>query len=254
LRAPFALKYDSERFDAEGTLMLPNSNSHDRNVYILGAGFSKDAGAPLVHDFLDRAREFYDDPDSALDPEEREQFERVFSFKREVAKAREKFRIDLDNIEQLFGLVEMSQRLESASPKTRDATVYPIAKTLQLALEDASKRPPVGFTLSRGYETQDSFTPFVRRQSTSADVYETDIYTHFALRLAGKYDDQRKLASRSDTVITINYDLIVDDALNRVGARPGYELGDAVFEEPNQGQPVIPVLKLHGSTNWAVCK
>lgn len=85
--------------------------TQDHNVYILGAGFSKDAGAPLIHDFLDRAREFFDDPDSALDPHERAQFEAVFKFKREVAKAREKFRIDLDDIEQLFGLVEMSQRL-----------------------------------------------------------------------------------------------------------------------------------------------
>jgi hypothetical protein len=74
----------------------------DHNVFILGAGFSKDAGAPLIHDFLDRAREFFDDPDSDLDSLEREQFDRVFKFKREVAKAREKFQIDLDNIEQLL--------------------------------------------------------------------------------------------------------------------------------------------------------
>jgi hypothetical protein len=44
----------------------------DHNVYILGAGFSRDAGAPLIHDFLDRAREFFDNPDSALDSQERQ--------------------------------------------------------------------------------------------------------------------------------------------------------------------------------------
>src|SRR5580704_5619993 len=129
---------------------MPES-TQDHNVYILGAGFSRDAGAPLIHDFLARARELFDDPDSDLDSQERGQFEQVFKFKREVAKAREKFRIDLDNIEQLFGLVEMSQRLGSEVPATRDATVYLIAKTLQLALANHSRRPRVDMGLVPGH-------------------------------------------------------------------------------------------------------
>jgi hypothetical protein len=229
-------------------------NNQDHNVYILGAGFSKDAGAPLVHNFLDMAREFFDDPDSALDPQERAHFEQVFKFKREIAKAREKFRIDLDNIEQLFGLVEMSQRLGSEPPATRDATVYLIAKTLQLALASTSRTPRVKMGLVRGYEGQASFIRYVSRDASGGDAFETDIYTHFALLLSGKYDDQRKLASRSNTVITFNYDLVLDDALGRVGATPGYELTDAVFEEVNEGGSPVPLLKLHGSTNWAICE
>jgi hypothetical protein len=217
-------------------------DTQDHNVYILGAGFSKDAGAPLIHDFLDKAREFYADPDSALDLQEREQFEQVFKFKREVAKAREKFRIDLDNIEQLFGLVEMSQRLGSASSGTRDATVYLIAKTLQLALANTSQRPPVRIGIASGYATQASFLKYVRRGPSGGDVFDTDVYTHFALLLAGRYDDQKKLTSRSNTVITFNYDLVVDDALARVDTRPGYELADAVFDEANQNGTVVPLL------------
>ncbi len=200
----------------------------DHNVYILGAGFSRDAGAPLIHDFLDRAREFFDDPDSALDPQERQQFEQVFKFKREVAKAREKFRIDLDNIEQLFGLVEMSQRLGSVGSDTRDAMVYLIAKTLQLTLANTSRRSEVKMNLALGYASQASFVNYVRRSSSGVDSIDTDIYTHFALYLSGKYDDQRNLSSRSSTVITFNYDLILDDALAGVEANPGYELGGAV--------------------------
>jgi len=228
--------------------------TRDHNVYILGAGFSRDAGAPLIHDFLDRAREFFDNPDSALDTSERTQFEQVFRFKREVAKAREKFRIDLDNIEQLFGLVEMSQRLGSESPSTRDATVYLIAKTLQLALANPSGRPRARLSLAPGFAAQAAFVNYVGRAQGGADIFDTDIYTHFALLLAGRYDDQRKLASRSNTVITFNYDLVLDDALARVDARPGYELAGAVFDEPNASDTVVPLLKLHGSTNWAICE
>jgi len=227
----------------------------DHNVFILGAGFSRDAGAPLIHDFLDRSREFFDDPDSALDEHERHQFGEVFRFKREVAKAREKFRIDLDDIEQLFGLVEMSHRLGTVESATRDATVYLIAKTLQLALHGTSGRADVRFTLKPGYGGQaDSFLKYVRRSASGGDSFETDIYTHFALYLCGKYDDQRKAGVRSNTAITFNYDLVLDDALRRVEANPGYELQDARYEEMKVGYPVVPLLKLHGSTNWAICK
>ena len=31
----------------------------DRNVYILGAGASSDAGVPLMADFMQKAREFF---------------------------------------------------------------------------------------------------------------------------------------------------------------------------------------------------
>src|ERR1700690_671546 len=230
------------------------SEIQDHNVFILGAGFSKDAGAPLIHDFLDRAREFYDDPDSSLDPVERKQFDLVFKFKREVAKAREKFQIDLDNIEQLFGLVEMSQRLDSAPPETRDATVYLIAKTLELALRN-KQRPEVRTSLVPGYAAHAaSFTNYVGKDPSGGDVFLTDIYTHFALVLSGKYDDPRRTASRSNTVITFNYDLLVDDALIRVGAKPGYEPADATFDQPNQSKTIVPLLKLHGLTNWAICE
>src|SRR5260370_21489540 len=105
----------------------------DRNVYILGAGFSADAGAPLIQGFLDCSRRLVDQPFSDLDPVERAHFKSVFKFRSEMAQSREKVRMDLDDIEQLFGLVEISQRLEARPPETRDSTVYLIAKTLQLA-------------------------------------------------------------------------------------------------------------------------
>lgn len=80
----------------------------DRNVYILGAGFSAAAGVPIVHDFIERSRIYFDDPSSGLDDAEREHFKRFLDFKRKMSQAREKVRIDLDDIEQLFGLEVIS--------------------------------------------------------------------------------------------------------------------------------------------------
>jgi len=50
-----------------------------------------------------------------------------------MALAREKFRIDLDNIEKLFGLVEMSERLDRGTEQVRSDIVYLIAKTIELS-------------------------------------------------------------------------------------------------------------------------
>jgi hypothetical protein len=229
-------------------------DASDRNVYILGAGFSAEANAPLIYDFLARAREFLDNPESGLDRRESEQFAEVFKFRSDAARVREKFRIDLDNIEELFGLVEMSHRLGTIGTGTRDSTVYLIAKTLQLAIAGRSHRPTVRMSLQPGYAQQaESFINFVRRASGGSDVFETDIYTHFALLVAGKYDDQRKLGNRSSTVITFNYDLVLDDALTRVRVRPEYELDNPQFDEPSESSVAVSLLKLHGSTNWAIC-
>ena len=49
----------------------------DNNVFILGAGFSADAGAPLVNDFLQVSRELFDDPESELDAQERAAFDKT---------------------------------------------------------------------------------------------------------------------------------------------------------------------------------
>lgn len=236
---------------------VPNEISN-QNVFILGAGFSRGAGAPLIRDFLDVSREIFDDPNSELDAEERSQFRRVFEFKRQVAQAREKFRIDLDNVEQLFGLVEMSHRLESAPATTRDATVYLIAKTLQLAVAREKNRDWIRFSVNRDFLKVDRrFAGFVEPEPGGTDIYHSDLYRHFALLLSGKYDDPQKSASRSSIVISFNYDLVLDHALKQVGAGPSYGLPNAELDEPDaatQGSPAVLLLKLHGSTNWAICQ
>jgi hypothetical protein len=72
-----------------------------------------------------------------MDDRERERFSRVFNFKRTMGQAREKFTIDLDDIEKLFRLVEISERLGEDVGETREDIVYLIAKTLQLAISVA---------------------------------------------------------------------------------------------------------------------
>ncbi len=210
-----------------------------------------------MREFLDVSRLLLADPDSGLDPEEKDLFRRVFDFRKEVAQAREKFRIDLDDIEQLFGLVEMSHRLDRNSVATRDATVYLIAKTLQLAIQRNQRRPWIRLTSHHDYRTVNlPWHSVVPVEPQSSNIFHCDMYNHFALLLSGIYDDPHKSVSRSNVVISFNYDLVLDDALRSIHVAPSYGLPNAVIEDQIASECArsISLLKLHGSTNWAICK
>ncbi len=224
----------------------------DRNVYSLGAGFSATAGAPVVRDFIDSSRKFFDDPNSQLDPVESNHFEVFLEFKRRMSQAREKIRIDLDDIEQLFGLVEISQRLEPQLRDTRTSTVYVIAKTLEVATRlrrtgrirfDSDAEPNL---LPRGVRADQGFGP---------GTYNLDLYDYFAALASGRFDKPEQRKSRINTFITFNYDLVLDDALRRIGVAPEYFLPPELTqsEEFSVPQDRCAVLKLHGSTNWGIC-
>jgi hypothetical protein len=227
----------------------------DRNVYVLGAGFSALAGAPLIHDFIDRSRSYFDDPSSSLERAERDHFERFLAFKQRMSQTREKVRIDLDNIEQLFGLVEISQRLEFETRATRDSTVYVIAKTLELATR--------GQMLSRiGFDTNPKcnkeWKPIPRFEVAQGYVpvaYMAGIYDFFAAATTGLLDDPKLPPSRANSFITFNYDLVLDDALRRVGVTAEYHLPPelTLLEDSSPSGQRCSVLKLHGSTNWGIC-
>jgi NAD-dependent SIR2 family protein deacetylase len=228
------------------------ADASDHNVYIVGAGFSWNAGAPLIHDFLDRAREHFDDPSSGLQPGERAHFRTVFDFRRKMAQSREKIRIDLDDIEQLFGLVEMSRRLNLIPLETRKSTVYVIAKTLELALGRHRDRPLVGFSTNNNVIARVGTLPgnFDLRPNQQPPYYTIPMYEFFAALVAGTLDDPDKRPSRKNTVITFNYDLVLDSALRRLGLAVDYGL----LTPPMDSMKTVRVLKLHGSTNWVFCE
>ena len=199
-----------------------------------------------------------DDPASELEPFEREHFKRAFEFRREMAQAREKVTIDLDNIEELFGLVEISQRLGERQRETRDSIVYLIAKTLQLAIrppgpERNEVRYMVGQALKDllGSRTRDKV---IRQlEQVGPRWCASDIYELFAAISVGFLWFRWKVA-RTNTFITFNYDLVLDHALQRLGVSPDYHLKAARTNQNVLGrQESSLLLKLHGSTNWGVC-
>jgi len=232
----------------------------DRNVFVLGAGFSAHAGAPLVRDFLDKSRELMDNPSSGLEPFERAHFSEVFRFRREMAQAREKVMIDLDNIEELFGLVEMSQRLGDRTRETRNSTVYMIAKTLELATRAPGKgRYHVRFDVKPEFmgkfASVNQSNVLQQNPGYGPSVHSGDIYDYFACLASGRFDNPELQSARKNAFITFNYDLVLDHALQRLNFQPDYGLDPSLtrtFELPDARAQCV-LLKLHGSSNWGVC-
>ena len=234
----------------------------DRNVYLLGAGFSAAAGAPLIHNFLDCSRAFLDAPFGfvgGFNADQREPFETVFKYKHDISRAGYKVRIDLDNIEELFGLVEISYRLDPGQQKIRDSIAMMIARTLDSATGNIAQRPKVrigAFPDAAVWFRQFGLSPesFHVDKTVAGDFIDMDAYTYFAALVTGILDDPSQRRFRKDSVITFNYDLVLDYALYQVSVAPDYHVPSPV-EDPHWKPPsqTCSLLKLHGSINWGVC-
>ncbi|MDY0873101.1 hypothetical protein [Dongia rigui] len=186
-------------------------------VFILGAGASVPAGAPIMSDFLDRARDIWADPHRVV-AEDVPHYQRVFNALQVLQAVHSKSNLDLVNIESVFTLLEMAellQRMPGNFENPGDA-LSSLKKVIAATLS-ASVRFPVA---NRGIGQAAGYAGFV-------DM----------LQRIGEIDRGR----HSISVVTFNYDLGLDFSL--LGRGIQYGLG----EEQRQG---VPVFKLHGSLNW----
>lgn len=92
-----------------------------RTVFILGAGASKEAGAPLMRDFLDAADAIRNLPESDIRPGSNldEQFKLVFRGIAELQSVFAKSVLELDNIESIFAAFEMAELFGRLGTLTR---------------------------------------------------------------------------------------------------------------------------------------
>lgn len=93
----------------------------DHNVYILGAGFSADAGVPLLDDFLYQTRASLNWLRKEARNEERSEIAKVLKFRKEAASAALRVTLNIENIEDLFSLAAASKK-------------YPLEQTVSTAI------------------------------------------------------------------------------------------------------------------------
>ncbi len=218
-----------------------------KNVFILGAGFSKEAGAPLMNDFFPLARHIRDDPAYALTEPERHRFGNVIQYRFNLNKALAKIHVDLDNIEQLFGFMEMDLQLAPPAGSTlRIDITYLIARTLEISTSAAL--PMQGNRILTG----------TARKGKRGSRFKGNQYGFFTGLAAGLWNPtKRDNRTSRDAVITFNYDLLLEREMISLGLGPEYFLDPQRVEYPQMqfANPALrlKLLKMHGSTNWILC-
>ncbi|MFQ5730043.1 MAG: hypothetical protein ACE5GN_06755 [Waddliaceae bacterium] len=194
-----------------------------KTVYVLGAGASYHTGAPLLCDFLVKARLLLEDKEPLV---YEESFKKLFEWIESLRGSSYYVEFDLDNIEQIFSLAEMSQQL--GDPEGVEA-----CKNLKKVILETLDRC-CSLNYQEGYK----------------GCQPDHIYKRF-IEILDLVNVQRqtKIVSpggvfQKDTVITFNYDVMLDYAA--ISTRIEYCLDGA-----REGG--YKILKLHGSTNWARC-
>jgi hypothetical protein len=193
-----------------------------RTLFILGAGASRAAGAPLMFDFMESAAKTHRRKESAW---AQESFDCVINARRKLQVAYAKSSVDLDNIENLFSTFEMASLVGRLGGLPKD-----LVETLPNHLRSVIMR-----TLE-----QTILYPITGREGIVPSPYPYDEFAHLLLALS-RVNELAPLA-----VMSFNYDLCLEYALLRAGLHPEYALGHA----PPTDKGSIPMYKVHGSLNW----
>jgi hypothetical protein len=229
---------------------------HDRNVYILGAGFSFDAGLPLVKDFMNRMRDSLSWLKNANRHYEAKAVEDVFDFRLRASSAAERIPLDAENIEELFSLASAAGS-EHATGDFSRAIPLAIAATLDFSLASKTNPPIQRVQPYQGWQVPPKWEHDGPLGQTPTNPYLIcPVYDLYALIMAGLPDNRAD--NRRDSIVSFNYDLVLEDALHRLSIPFSYglteedaELMPGAFCVPPNVPQSIQLLKLHGSTNWA---
>jgi hypothetical protein len=196
-----------------------------KNLFILGAGASKEAGGPLMNDFLDKAHDLLRVKADGISDAETD-FKEVFDAISDLQGVHAKAFLDLDNLEIVFGAIEMGLLIRKLGMRSADeilslkkSFITVIYKTLENSIKfpihSGRIRPP------QPYEDFVDLLAEVKKQSPLNDPI--------------KY-----------SFVTFNYDLCLDYALHFKRFNFDYCLNGRLCRDGS------PLLKLHGSTNWGI--
>jgi hypothetical protein len=196
-----------------------------RTVFILGAGASREAGGPLMADFIDRAELVYRRKEAS---DAAASFELVFKRLGALDGAHSKATLDVLNIESVFAAFEMARLFgKLAGLDSKEVEELP-----------AAMRRVIVRTLEQSIAVRVAGTSYENARPIPPACY--DQFAKLVVSLSGT-------EAGPASVITFNYDVAADFGFYWARQGVDYCLADAVVPG------AIPLMKLHGSINWARC-
>ena len=224
----------------------------DHNVYILGAGFSADAGIPVLDNFLVKMRAGMNWLREEGRDREFAAIRNVFKFRKKAASAALRVNLNLENIEDLFSLAAASGQ-------------YPLEESVSTAIAgtlDFSRRTGklqwFEIMVDDDLAKPSSWTA-KSKENVGATRYIIPPYDLYAGLLTGRICSPSKFMK--NTIITLNYDTVLEEALGNwkipfwYGFKPRSVEYDASSKWARENpDDALTILKLHGSVNWAKSK
>lgn len=159
--------------------------------------------------------------------EKRTEFQRVFSAISALQSVHSKAQLDLNNIESIFTVLELGriiQRVPGLSLKEIPEAIAALKDLIVKTLEVTMTFPTDG-----------------------RDIGVPKPYDEFGSLLSHLYKEA--FPNQTAAIISFNYDIAADMAMYREGLGPDY-----IIEKPGGHYIPVPLLKLHGSLNWATEK
>lgn len=209
-------------------------NNH--NLYILGAGFSHDANMPLMSNFMTRLKEAYNWYDKKSYAHK--SIKEILDFRKQATSSAYRINLDLDNIEDLFNLAVTEGSKSIKLLRTGlGATLYycdkvKTAHNYQVQLNDEIPY----FDIERMYPID---------AQNSSITCEINPYDYISSIVSGVGCDKNE---QLDSVISLNYDTILEASLNSINQSYSYYLDEEITDL--KGLDKMPIIKLHGSMNW----
>ena len=191
-------------------------------VFILGAGASCEYGLPLISNFLERSKELYD---STKVTEYKENYKRVFQAIGNLQNVNSKSFINIYNIEEVLSAFEMGRMINKLPGISKKEEIEQIVLSTKRLI----------------YETLDKSTAL--RIPSRSDPLDACIGHK---RLVESIDRQNRENIDACSVITFNYDLLLDYALYKQKLKVNYCLNEINEDKASQ----VKLMKLHGSLNW----
>lgn len=202
----------------------------ENSTYIIGAGFSRYAGLPLMNDFFFKAKDLY----LKLNNEERKTFDKIFDFYKEYSEVKNFMNMDLMNIEELLSIIEMNQFLNDSRTKKY------YTNFIKIVIENSTKV-----------------------SSQLHDIHPRKIrnkYLEFINHVYGfKEHNLKSIKSMKPTllqngIISLNYDLVLENTIlsnSLYNIEFGYGISDKYIDHRFlQWQNKLQLAKIHGSINF----
>src|SRR4030042_4236737 len=221
-----------------------------KTVYVLGAGASCHTGAPLLKDFMLKARWLVKANKEVYFPSE---YNEVFQWIDSLRGSSYFVEFALDNLEHLFSLADMIRQID------KDDTVYNNLKLMALDVLDNSELSYTNWFPDNHFKSDELYQEFLTKLISLNNARQKlhRQYKETAIETSPPFDKFEK-----DSIITFNYDLNLDYALisyrEKIENIPKPKLitipFDYMINNDSANKYHFKLLKLHGSINWVECK